>query len=184
MVPFRQLFFKLKWFFRDTGEQGQSVVEFIFILPLLVGLCSLLIHVNSAIQVSIVNQQYARGWAIYLAMNSPYFPVWEEKESFLLAGGANANQVVLGVSDTVLKGSKGTPVASVQQVARSARQAPANKPQNEDDREMAWVRARNSVTLCTAPLSGTGFGPSGHSIQFSENSDFGAICSPGRIPYE
>ena len=56
----------------NLKEDGQSIVEFLVSLPLLVGLAVVLIRVNSAIQMSIVNQQYARAQTLNLTYNSPF----------------------------------------------------------------------------------------------------------------
>ena len=42
---------------RQLGERGQSLLEFCLLLPVLLGLVTMMIRVNTAIQVSIVNQQ-------------------------------------------------------------------------------------------------------------------------------
>ncbi len=44
-------------------ESGQSVLEFLLLIPLIVALTVLLVKMNAVIQVSIVNQQYARAQA-------------------------------------------------------------------------------------------------------------------------
>ncbi|MEO5970142.1 MAG: hypothetical protein ABIQ95_09460, partial [Bdellovibrionia bacterium] len=55
-----------------SNNEGQSVIEFIFMLPLLIGMSTLLVNINTAIQMGIVNQQYARFQTLFLTFNSPF----------------------------------------------------------------------------------------------------------------
>ena len=94
------------------GESGQSILEFLLMLPMLVGLVLILVRINTAIQVSIVNQQYARSHALWLNFNSAVYPQLALREGHLTAN--NDNQMVIGVSDNTAPqdGTTFTPVAS------------------------------------------------------------------------
>ena len=150
------------------GEDGQSVLEFLLMLPMLVGLTVMLIRVNTVIQISIVNQQYARAEALWLTFNSAFYPELRHRETNLVSKGYN--QMILGVSDNAAPESaeRYTPKASVQNIARK-RGLGSNEPQSEPA-QRAMIRVRNTVTLCTPlvvlsaggnplpmlPVSGTG----------------------------
>jgi hypothetical protein len=137
------------------GEEGQSVLEFLLMLPVMMGLVVLMTRANSAIQVSLVDQQYARAQALFLAFNSPVFPQLAIRIPNL--DGKQYNQVVMGVSDNVTNGTGETyvPKATVQNVARNAKVAALgnNDPQTEPNPDQgglrALVRVRNTVSLCS-----------------------------------
>lgn len=128
------------------GESGQSIVEFLLMLPMLVGLVLILVRVNTAIQISIVNQQYARSHALWLNFNSPVYPQLALREPHLTA--QQDNQMVIGVSDNVAPedGSNFQPVASTSYVARKKGQADSTDPESS---KRANVRIRDTVTICT-----------------------------------
>jgi hypothetical protein len=99
------------------GEAGQSLLEFLLTLPMLVALVVILVRVNSVIQVSIVNQQYARAQALFLAYNSSEFPSIDRRMSQLVA--KRYSQMVLGVADNAAPRQGGyVPKAAAQNVAR------------------------------------------------------------------
>jgi Flp pilus assembly protein TadG len=134
---------------RDTltsNQEGQSIIEFLFMLPLFVGLIVILIRVNTAIQVSLVNQQYARAQALWLTFNSPVYPSIFSRSQNLAAKGYN--QMLIGVADN-REDENGNyrPKATVQNVARQ-KNVGSNDPQTEPP-SRALVRVRTTVTLCT-----------------------------------
>ncbi len=129
-------------------ENGQSVIEFVLMLPMFIGLTIVLLRVNTAIQVSIANQQYARGFATFMVMNSPFYPVVGQKLNLI---SQRRNQLVLGVSDDLVGNNQNmvvTPKATVQMVPRTQSIRGSNDSQ-EEPRLRAMVRIRNTVTLCT-----------------------------------
>jgi hypothetical protein len=132
---------------KDDSESGQSVLEFLLMLPMLVGLVVILIKVNTAIQISIVNQQYARAHTLWLAFNSPVYPQLKLREPQLTA--KQYNQMVLGVS-TNPPPSEGefSPEAATHYIARK-KGVPDKADKDTDQR--ALVRVRDTVTLCTQP---------------------------------
>ncbi len=142
---------KILEYFSDSS--GQSLMEFVFGLPLMLGLAILMVKVNTAIQVSIVDQKYARAQALFLAYNSPFYP---EKSKQLKLRSFLLNQILVGVSgnlDSSANSSEYTPEATVQSIARSPKNPQAlqasNENQAEPKAERANVRIRNTVTLCT-----------------------------------
>lgn len=143
-------------------EDGQSIFEFLLMLPVLVGLTVILIRINSAIQVSIVNQRYARAHTLFLTFNHAFYPRLGQKQK--LANIAS-NQMVLGVSDNVAPDGdeEYVPKASVQMIARNRRVQGSEAPREEPNLRTN-VRIRNTVTLCTptvwVPASNAGGGGS------------------------
>lgn len=134
-------------------EEGQSIIEFLLLLPLMVGLAMSLIWINTAIQISIVNQQYARAQTLFLAFNSPFYPEISRRSSLETSG---INQMVIGVSDNPTS-SDGLdniePEATVQSIATKSASAGASDANREYPNLRARVRIRNTVTLCTGPIS-------------------------------
>lgn len=134
------------------NERGQSVLEFVFMLPILIGLIVVMVRSNTAIQISIVNQKYARAQALWLAFNSPYFP----RLSFRTAGGPNDqfirhgyNRMVIGMADQPVDDTGGKAVASTQVVVREGNPAGASGPSQSEPIDRAEVRIRTTVALCT-----------------------------------
>lgn len=131
----------------QDGQSGQSLLEFLLMLPLMIGLVLILVRVNTAIQVSIVNQQYARMHALWLAFNSPSYPNLNLRERQITR--KKDNQMVIGVSDNAPDGQgEYTPAAATAYIARK-KGAPDSDDKEADKR--ALVRIRDTVTICTQP---------------------------------
>ena len=81
---------------KQQSTRGQSVLELILMLPMMVILTMLMIKINTVIQISLVNQKYSRSHALALAMNSPYFPGMALRTNDLTNIGYN--QMIIGVS--------------------------------------------------------------------------------------
>jgi hypothetical protein len=152
-VPYEELFSTTV----VSNEGGQSVIELLVMLPLLLALTLLVVKINTAIQISIVNQKYARGRTLFLAHNSPVYP-----SRFKGNGTGNGlavteleekgyNRMVVGVSANPISEEEGstTPVATTFMVARSRNTATgSNEDKAEPDRR-SLVRVRTTVALCT-----------------------------------
>ena len=139
----------------ELSQDGQSLLEFLLLLPFLLGLSILVIRANQAIQISIVNQQYSRAQAHFLTFNSPVFPDNRDgRRDKMTVGGVNA--ITMGVGEKAIQGGEdgeNQPEAPVQMVARSQQKA-GTKPeaQSFSDRS-GWVRVFNTVTLCSGSHS-------------------------------
>lgn len=127
-----------------NGEAGQSVIEFLLMFPLLVGIAVLLVRMNMAIQVSIVNQKYTRAQTFFLAFNSPYFPSIAQRE-----GGVN--QITMGISDEVVPSDTADfqPGATRVMISRSRKLAGAEPPAQNEPAQTGFVRVRNTMTMCS-----------------------------------
>jgi hypothetical protein len=129
---------------------GQSIVEFVLSLPILIGLVIILIKINIAIQISIVNQQYARAQILFLTFNSNFYPEVSRQIDLMDHG---VNRFTVGVSDNIqLDTGSVTPKATEQTITRT-RQPGGTNNSKEDSPLRAKVRIRNTVTLCTPTLS-------------------------------
>lgn len=126
------------------AEDGQSIVEFVLLLPLMVGITILMVRMNGAIQVSINNQKYARMQTHFLAFNSPYYP-----QSNRRAEGMR--RLTVGIGENALgEGGRARPkavevfVGRKRSVAADASDAPQSEPAKR-----AHVRIRTTVSLCS-----------------------------------
>lgn len=129
-----------------SNQRGQSLIEVVFLLPIIFGLFVVTAKINTAIQVAIVNQQYARAQALTLAQNSPYYP---RRQQQLVMSTKNSNQLIMGVADQVLdEDDEGVPKATVQVIART-RGLAGSEPQEKEPESTYYVRMRNTVSLCT-----------------------------------
>jgi hypothetical protein len=140
--------------FPICGNEGQSVLEFLFMLPAVIGLVVVMTRINQAIQVSIVDQQYARAQVTFLTFNHPYYPEILMRYQQLVS--KNYNQMMIGVADNITPadGSPYNPSATVQNITRSNRN-PASQGSNDpqvEPAQRAMVRVRNTVSLCAAPV--------------------------------
>ncbi len=135
----------------QMNERGQSILEFVFLLPIMIGIVVIMIKVNSAIQMSIVNQQYARAQALFLTYNSATYPELRFRADEGTMEDKGYSQMIIGVSDNLATGgSDYSPRASTQNVLRTADQPVGNDdPRFEASRLRGVVRIRNTVTLCT-----------------------------------
>jgi hypothetical protein len=129
-------------------ERGQSLLEFLLMLPLLLGLIVLMTRVNTAIQASIVDQQYARMQTLWLTFNSPIYPRIALRQSSLIP--KNYNQMMIGVAQNEIVGT-GQPIASTTMIARTPALAAQGSSAVQVDGPplRALVRIRNTVSLCT-----------------------------------
>ncbi len=121
-------------------------------LPVILALLVVIIKIQTAIQISIVNQKYARGRALFLSYNNPVYPHRGLAAPQLEAKGYN--RMVIGVSDNSVTDEEGvssyTPRAITQTISRSASTAigGSNEDKAEPDRRNV-VRVRTTVALCT-----------------------------------
>jgi hypothetical protein len=182
-------------FIFDESEDGQSVVEFLLLLPMLVGMTLILIKTNTAIQISIINQQYSRAHTLFITFNNPFYPLINRQNEF---AENSMNQIVIGVSNQSLSEDATTynPKATVQSISRSKKVAGSNAT-GEEPSLRSDVRVRNTVTLCTQTLyvkSGGKTAPlnsyvgSGYDLNLALNNlhdstSFSTLCG-GAIPYE
>ena len=138
-------------------RSGQGLLEFLLLLPFLLGLSVLMIRANAAIQTSIVNQKYARAQTHFLTFNSPYYPdfgLTGNRKSGMIASGTNA--ITMGVAEKALESGEDEdtqPEAPMQMVARSIAKAGAKPEAQQNSESSGWVRVWNTVTLCTASHS-------------------------------
>lgn len=145
---------KARRFAEARDESGQSVLEFLFMLPVMVGLILILLRMNSAIQVSIVNQKYARIQAVRLAFNSPWYPrrdlrdpaVFPATDQFVKYG---YDRMVIGVSDLPIDETDSQAVATTQTVVRNPRNTTGDGPNQQEPDQRSLVRVRTTVALCT-----------------------------------
>jgi len=132
-------------------EKGQSLLEFLFMLPLMIGLIVIMVRVNSAIQVSIVNQKYSRSMALSLAQNSPYYPRKElQADNFIQSG---YNRMVIGVADKPISDTDNRAEATTQLVVRDQVIAGGEGAAQAEPVERALVRVRTTVSLCTHTIA-------------------------------
>lgn len=180
---------------QELSNQGQSLLEFLLFLPFVIGIIVVMIRMNSAIQISIVNQQYARAYLLQLAYNSAYYPTISLQQDMTQR---RLNQIVMGISsNTPNTVTDYSPAAPEQLVARNNQISAPNTPK-EEPATRALVRVRNTATLCTFTVylfdtnqpmrtlvpsnqSGNGY-VAGYNI--TDNTNWGASFCGSVIPYE
>lgn len=130
------------------SESGQSILEFMISLPIMVGLIVILTKANTLIQMAIVNQQYGRAQALFLAYNNATYPRQAHRDSMR---GTGYNQMIVGVADNPAPDPNGggeyPPEASKLNITR--KKPSGTDPAQEEPTQRALVRVRNTVSLCT-----------------------------------
>ncbi len=130
------------------SEEGQSIIEFLLLLPLMIGITIMMLRTNMAIQVSIGNQKYSRMQAHHLTFNSPYFPQTSASSQNQRAPGMH--RLVVGVGEDAISNGKGRPKAVEVFVARSRSIASGSSDQSGAEPDSrANVRVRTTVALCS-----------------------------------
>lgn len=127
---------------------GQSVLEFCLMFPLLLGFTGMLLRFNTAIQISIVNQQYARIQALFLTYKSPDFPRLGLRHWLT---EPLKNRLVVGVADNSFLDPSASKIAepTIQNIS-SVKNAGSDENQTEPELR-SRVRIRDTVALCTGP---------------------------------
>lgn len=165
---------------RGLGQSGQSIIEVLLMLPLLLSITVFMIRTNTAAQVSIVNQQYARAQTLFLTFGSPVYPRTGLRDS--MVRGA-FDQMVIGVSENLLEVdedliNRDAPVrATVQRIVAAGKPAGSNEP-NAEPRDRGNVRVRTTVALCTQ------LNTIGNAVLSSSTLNAGSQFAFCRSPYE
>jgi competence protein ComGC len=150
-------------------DRGQSVLEFLLVLPLMMAVILLIIRSNTAIQMSIVDQKYAREQVMFLAGNSPEYPLRAGIVKDLASRGMN--QLVVGVSEDKPSDGEGgdgsDTKASTYYIGRRPGGMSEQQDAGDDITRRVTIRIRNTVTLCLPQVAiGTkpsyDFDPSGN----------------------
>ena len=133
-------------------SSGQSVMELLFMLPVIIAITVVMTRVNTAIQVSIVNQQYARAQAHWLAFNSAVYPELRLRTRDFMSANRGYNQLLLGISGDTPPADETiyNPSAMVYEITRNKQvDSGANTIQAEQVSTRGKVRIRTTVSLCT-----------------------------------
>lgn len=138
-----------------NDESGQGLIELLIVLPFLVGITLVLIRVSTVIQMSIVNQKYARMQTMMIAYNNAFYPRIELRG---LLEDQYVQQMTIGVSENDA-GANSTPEASVYKIVRpgeglngAPRELGNDDPGTPDLRQgRGRIRVRGTVAMCTPP---------------------------------
>ncbi len=133
-------------------EDGQSILEIVFILPFLFLCVGLLYRMNMAIQMSIANVQHARSQIYVLAMNSPEYPrlgFRKSHTSVKMFSAASEDRMVLGVADpSAVSGSSVDPIPQIETVARTG-SAVLGSSEPGEVKQRTKIRIRSTSAICT-----------------------------------
>jgi competence protein ComGC len=136
-------------------DEGQSVLELLLVLPLLMAILMMIIRVNTVIQMSIVDQKYARAQTLYIAGNAAEYPLRAHIVDEL--GRSGMNQLVVGVSEDPPSDadgeSDGATAASSYYIGRRPGGMGEMTDAGDDITRRTNIRVRNTVTICLPPIS-------------------------------
>jgi hypothetical protein len=133
-------------------EKGQSILEVIFILPLLFLFVGLLVKLNMAAQVAINNTQAARSQLYFLTSNQPEYPRLEFRfyiaKSFVAQG---QDQMVLGIADPEGLDFENPTIAPNPQTQKIGRNSTSkgSEERGEKIKTRVEIRVRNTAAICT-----------------------------------
>lgn len=138
--------------FRD--QQGQSILEVVFVLPFLFLFVAFLYKVTMAVQTAINNTQYARSQVYVLTANSPEYPRLDFRfynpKSFVTQ---SQDKIVLGVADPEqvdYHDASGNiePVPQTQKIGRAQSTVKGSSERGEVTKRTE-IRIRNTAAICT-----------------------------------
>jgi hypothetical protein len=144
-----------------AGRSGQSMLEFLLTLPLLLGLTAIVWRVNQAMQISIMNQQHARAQALHLAQNSSIYPRKEMWKDMLFKSNPPSNQLIAGISSELVADDK-APKTTKQRILASSEGSAGDGANDVDAKKRSTIRVRSTISLCTQSnfiRSGSGTSP-------------------------
>ena len=138
-----------------ANKKGQSILEVIFVLPLLLLFVALLYKVNMAVQMAINNAQFSRSQVFTLTANSPNYPrlqfAFYNTATF---AGNQQDRLVMGVADpTALSGSNAAtgkidPIPQTQKIGRANTSVKGSTEAGEVNLRTE-IRVRNTSAICT-----------------------------------
>lgn len=167
-------------------EEGQSVIEFLIMLPVVVGLAVFMVKVNTVIQMGIVNQQYSRAQALNFSYNSPVYPHLERRPHMIKL---KYDQILMGVKE--YRANEEGDLRTESSTYKITKTGGSVENQSESIHERSEIRVRNTVTLCTQMnLAGNGkplidlneaypFKPKG-AVNLNEGTEFVYCKGPTR----
>ncbi len=132
-------------------QRGQSLVEFAFMVPLILGMLVFLRQVNMAINSSIVNQRYARATLHFLTFNHRWYP--EQKFVQRNSHGTFMRRWWVGVEEQKAPDDEDSsaPIAPTITIGRLPGSDTAGVPA-PDDVGHGKVRIRTTSFICLAPF--------------------------------
>ena len=136
-------------------DSGQSVLEFLFVLPVTIAVLLVMIRSNTAIQMSIVDQKYSRSQIFFLAGNASEYPLRRKVVQDMTDDGMN--QLILGVSEDAPRdsdgGEGGDTAASSYYIGRRPGLTGEDADPGDSISKRLNVRVRNTVTICLPQVS-------------------------------
>ncbi|MGE4234478.1 MAG: hypothetical protein AB7F43_14225 [Bacteriovoracia bacterium] len=132
------------------------MIEFALLVPIVVGLFVVLVNVEKAISVAIVNQKYARAQVHYLFFNNRYYP--ENKFLYRTDGRVNSRWW-LGVTDVTIFGQPANQVEAIApEISISKRRIRAASSDDvgleyPDITSRQKVRVRVTAFACVPPVA-------------------------------
>lgn len=139
----------------EHDDSGQSVLEFLFVLPVTVAVLILMIRSNTAIQMSIVDQKYSRAQILYLSGNGAEYPLRTKVVKDMTDDGMN--QLVVGVSEDAPRDAEGGEGADTAASSYYIGRRPGLTGEDVDPGDTISkrlnVRVRNTVTICLPQVS-------------------------------
>lgn len=136
-----------------ANDRGQSLIEFVILIPIFIGLVIILVRSNTTIQMSIVNQKYARAQTLAINYNSAYYPRRSVVNESLAPD--RLTRMDIGVAENAYnEDTPGNVVPEASQfVVSRPGQALIGDQAGDPNQAMgrSKVRVRTNVALCGSP---------------------------------
>lgn len=161
-----------------NNQKGQSLFEFVILLPIMITILGLQYKGNTLSQISINNQKYARAQTLYLAFNSPYFP----ERRFDGNGNVFFNDVTLlelGMSNKVINQQSGNdiPTETKYPLLRAGETEFGNPGSPEGrNKQTGTPVIRTNVAICSHPRFVIGSGNPLSLMRFDTNEYPVNVC--------
>lgn len=128
-------------------RRGQTLLEFLIVLPLILVFIKITLKVNAASQISINNQKALHSKILDLASNSPFFPrIANHEVSFVKK---NRNFMTIGmVAGPFDDANPATQIAPIHEISRDPATQAIKGPPGQEARSTTGVRVRTSAGMC------------------------------------
>jgi hypothetical protein len=133
-----------------SDEQGQTILELVFLLPILFTFSIVLFKMMLAVQMAINNTQFARSQVYMLTANSPEYPRIQLRNGPKIFTSAKQDRMVLGVAEIDSLDNDGNiePNPQTQKIAAGKNSAKGSSDRGEVTRRTE-LRVRDTSAICT-----------------------------------
>jgi hypothetical protein len=138
-----------------VNEDGQTLLELVFLIPVLFTFVILLFKSMMAVQMAINNAQFSRSQIYMLTANQPEYPRLQFRMDSKMFIKAEQDRMILGVADIGSTGANNEiePVPQTYKIALNSSSVKGSSERGEV-KKRTEIRIRDTAAICTQ-LNGT-----------------------------